>query len=280
MPSLEETNLISYGDFSLKGEAPQYRDMIKGLRHQRTVPLMGQELADIGTSYQDFNLLDLEEGKTFPGFPLGGPSVPSVNMGLNEMRLSEPKYADERANTFQHELMHAGVRHPRFKEFLESGEFKNLHADYKDMFFKVMSSDHDYIEPMARYQEKYQNAVDEKIVPNLFLQTEYLLSPQALNEGIDKKDQAIFRKMLQAKEDGRDPVHVFVMNRYIRDEDFVRLSDIEEISAIFGNYLNKTADINTGKTTGNRYYPVAEKMRREKEIAQAKFLEEEALLAK
>ena len=135
---------------------------------------MGQELADIGLNYQEFGLLNLEEGKTYPGFPLGGPSIPSVNVGLNEMLLNLPEYAAERATTFQHELMHGGMTHPRFEEFLNSREFRNLNTDNRTTFYDLRYSNHDYIEPLGRYQENYQRAVDQKIAPSLFLQTDYM----------------------------------------------------------------------------------------------------------
>ena len=259
LPSMDETYVMGYGNDYFK-ELSKPSDEVKDYSNKKMVPLMGQELADIGLNYQEFGLLNLEEGKTYPGFPLGGPSIPSVNVSLNEMRLNLPGYAAERATTFQHELMHGGMTHPRFEEFLNSREFRNLNEDYRDTFYNLRYLNHDYIEPLGRYQENYQRAVDQKIAPSLFLQTDYILSPQALNEGVSKQDQDVFRKMLQAKEDGKDPVHVFVMNKFMDDKDFLKLRDLEKASAVFGNFLNKTADINTGETTGNLYFSGVEKM--------------------
>jgi len=259
LPSMDETYVMGYGNDYFK-ELSKPTDEIKDYSNKKTVPFVGQELADIGLNYQEFELLNLEEGKTYPGFPLGGPSIPSVNVGLNEMLLNLPEYAAERATTFQHELMHGGMTHPRFEEFLNSREFRNLNTDNRTTFYDLRYSNHDYIEPLGRYQENYQRAVDQKIAPSLFLQTDYILSPQALNEGVSKQDQDVFRKMLQAKEDGKDPVHVFVMNKFMDDKDSLKLRDLEEANAIFGNFLNKTADINTGKTTGNLYFSGVEKM--------------------
>tara|TARA_R100001015_G_C4634628_1_gene201523 strand:- start:965 stop:2242 length:1278 start_codon:yes stop_codon:yes gene_type:complete len=216
--------------------------------------LVGQGLASLPDAKIFFD--DLEKGETAPGF-LSGPTRPSVNMKLSEVLIGEPTYRKTRASTFQHELVHAGVRHPRFKEFLKTRFFKELPISTRVKFSTLADMDHLYIDDMDRYKDEYQKAIKDGTVAEGLREGPALL-PQALEKiqadsDAGKVDEDFERRtftlqrMLQDVEQGNDPVDTYVKGIALDADERRRLSDLEEMSLIFGSFLNRTADSERGR---------------------------------
>lgn len=216
--------------------------------------LVGRGLASLPEARVFFD--DLKEGDTAPGF-LSGPSRPSLNVKLSEVLIGEPTYRKSRASTFQHELVHAGVRHPRFKEFLNTRFFKELPIDTRIKFSTLADMDHLYIDDMDRYKEEYLKAIKDGTVEKGLSEGPALL-PKALEKikadsDAGKVDEDFERRtftlqrMLQDVEQGEDPVDTYVKGIALDADERRRLSDLEEMSLIFGSFLNRTADPERGR---------------------------------
>ena len=220
---------------------------------------VGERLANMED--QSFQAYDVEPDKTYPGF-LTGPSLPSVNVELNEALLPFPKYQTRRANTFQHELMHAGAYHPRFQSFLRSEDFRDLPSRVKKDFFEMNLSQHSFTGPLERYAENYRRGAERNVVQFTLENADALLSPDALNQGLDQEGQDTAILMLQAIEKGGDPLHQYARRVGFDEADRKVLNDLETMSFYFGEYLNRTADPETGKQAYTAVKKLEEKVPR------------------
>ena len=216
--------------------------------------LVGRGLASLPKAKVFFD--DLKEGDTAPGF-LSGPSRPSVNVKLSEVLIGEPTYKKARASTFQHELVHAGASHPRFKEFLNTRFFQELPVSTRVKFSVFADINHLYIDDMDRYKAEYQKAVKDGTVEKALSEGVALL-PLALEKikadsDAGKVDEDFERRtftlqrMLQDVEQGDDPVDTYVKGIALDADERRRLSDLEEMSLIFGSFLNRTTDPERGR---------------------------------
>ena len=203
-----------------------------------------------------FSTYGLKEGEAAPGF-LTGPTRPSISVKLSELLVGEPVYRKSRANTFQHELVHAGASHPRFLEFFETPFFKTLPVSTQLKFKSLRDINHFYIDDMDRYKKEYQKAVKDGTVEKT-LREDVALLPQALEKikadsDAGKIDEDFERRtftlqrMIQDIEQGDDPVDTYVKGIVLTGPERRNLSDLEEISLIFGSFLNRTADPERGR---------------------------------
>tara|TARA_R110002020_G_scaffold135663_2_gene302899 strand:+ start:718 stop:1881 length:1164 start_codon:yes stop_codon:yes gene_type:complete len=228
-------------------EAPERRFDISyepPISSRRASHLSGEQLANMQT--QSFKAYEVEPGGTYPGF-LTGPSIPSVNVELNEQLLPFPKYQRRRAGTHKHELMHAGANHPRFESFMRSQDYYNLPERVKDNFRVIMADQHVFTGPLARYAENYRQGAENNVVEFILSQAEKILGPNAAQEGVSQEGQDTARLMLQAAEKGGDPLHQYARRVGFDEADRKVLNDLETMSFYFGEYLNRTADPETGK---------------------------------
>ena len=214
------------------------------LSSRRGSHLSGEQLANM--QKQSFKAYEVEPGGTYPGF-LTGPSIPSVNVELDEQLLPFPQYQRRRAGTHKHELIHAGANHPRFDSFMKSQEYYNLPERIKDDFRRMMADQHYFTGPLERYAENYRQGAENNVVEFILSQAEKILGPNAAQEGVSQEGQDTARLMLQAAEKGEDPLHQYARRVGFDKEDRKALNELEEMSLVFGEFLNRTADPETGK---------------------------------
>ena len=249
-----------YNDPRLRiGDQYKIRVSPRGFPERPEKRLVGESLANMEA--QSFQVYDVEPGQKYPGF-LTGPSLPSVNVELNEMLLPFPEYQPERATTYKHELLHAGANHPRFKEFQLSEDFKQLPDKVRTDFYKMAYSQHRYTGPLKRYAENYREGQENNVVQYLVENADALLSPDALKQGLDQEGQDTAVLMLQAIEKGEDPLHQYARRVGFDAEDRKLLNDLETMSLYFGEYLNRTADPETGKQAYTAVKKLEEKVPR------------------
>ena len=89
-----------------------------------------------------------------------------------------------------------------------------------------------------------------------------MLSPDALKQGLDQEGQDTAVLMLQAIEKGEDPLHQYARRVGFDAEDRKLLNDLETMSLYFGEYLNRTADPETGKQAYTAVKKLEEKVPR------------------
>ena len=143
--------------------------------------------------------------------------------------------------------MHAGANHPRFESFMRSQDYYNLPERAKDNFRVMMADQHVFTGPLARYAENYRQGAERNVVQFTLENADALLSPDALNQGLDQEGQDTAILMLQAIEKGGDPLHQYARRVGFDEADRKVLNDLETMSFYFGKFLNRTADPETGK---------------------------------
>ena len=206
--------------------------------------LSGEELANMQT--ESFKLYDVQPGETYPGF-LSGPSIPSVNVELNEQLLPFSQYQGRLADVFQHELMHAGADHPRFKNFMRSEEYYTLPESVKNDFRRMMADQHYFTGALEQYAKNYRQGAERNVVQHVLEAADALLDPEALNKGFDQEGRDTAILMLEAVEKGGDPLHQYARRVGFDKKDREALNQLEKMSLVFGEFLNRTADPETGK---------------------------------
>lgn len=229
------------------------------LSSRRGSHLSGEQLANM--QKQSFKAYEVEPGETYPGF-LTGPSIPSVNVELNEQLLPFPQYQRRRAGTYKHELIHAGANHPRFETFMRSQDYYSLPERVKDNFRRMMADQHVFTGPLERYAKNYREGQENNVVKYLVENADAFLSPDALKQGLDQEGQDTAVLMLQAIEKGEDPLHQYARRVGFDAEDRKLLNDLETMSLYFGEYLNRTADPETGKQAYTAVKKLEEKVPR------------------
>lgn len=143
--------------------------------------------------------------------------------------------------------MHAGADHPRFKNFMRSEEYYNLPESVKTDFVRMTADQHYFTGALEQYAKNYRLGAERNVVQYTLENADALLSPDALNQGLDQEGQDTAILMLQAVEKGGDPLHQYARRVGFDKKDRDALDQLEKMSLVFGKFLNRTADPETGK---------------------------------
>ena len=126
----------------------------------------------------------------------------------------------------------------------------------------MMADQHVFTGPLERYAKNYREGQENNVVKYLVENADAFLSPDALKQGLDQEGQDTAVLMLQAIEKGEDPLHQYARRVGFDAEDRKLLNDLETMSLYFGEYLNRTADPETGKQAYTAVKKLEEKVPR------------------
>ena len=206
---------------------------------------------------QTFNVIDLKEGETGPGF-LSGPTARSISLS-RVPSLYPGDDTNRRGGTLFHELFHAGSQHPRITDFIVSENYSQLTPDLQQGIAEMVVDNHKFLYPLDDYEKRYRDLTkkgeDGQSGIDLILNNvDAIRAENKTGRGMNEKEMTRFEELVSINERGGDPVD-FLVKQQMNPEDVEKLDIVEKASAALRVFLNETSDIKTGVTRGNLYYP-------------------------